>query len=165
MPASLSPPEPLRAEHELNGFDSGRPTLDDWLRRRALANQKSGASRTYVVCAGMRVLAYYAVASGELTTKSATGGFRRNMPDPIPVAILARLAVDVSLHRQGVGRALFRDAAKRILSASDAIGIRGLIVHALDDDAVAFYRSLGLVVSPQEPRTLMITLSELQAAL
>lgn len=161
----LSAPAPLSAEHDVSAFACGHSSLDDWLKRRALANQKAGASRTYVVSEDRRVVAYYALASGALACMAATGKLRRNMPDPIPMAILGRLAIDSAFQGRGLGRALFRDAALRILSAADAIGIRGLIVHAISDDAAAFYRALGLEVSPAEPRTLMITLSELRAAL
>src|ERR1700680_924676 len=94
MNGKPSPPEPLADHHEIQEFNSGEASLDDWLRRRARANQVSGASRTYVVCEEKRVIAYYALASGGVTAESATGRLRRNMPDPIPVAVLARLAVD-----------------------------------------------------------------------
>lgn len=161
----LSAPAPLSAEHDVSAFACGHSSLDDWLKRRALANQKAGASRTYVVSEDRRVVAYYALASGALACMAATGKLRRNMPAPLPMAILGRLAIDSAFQGRGLGRALFRDAALRILSAADAIGIRGLIVHAISDDAAAFYRALGLEVSPAEPRTLMITLSELRAAL
>ena len=110
-------------------------------------------------------MGYYALASGGLATMDATGKFRRNMPDPIPIAILGRLAVDQRLAGKGLGRALFRDAAMRVLSAADVIGIRGLIVHAISTDAAAFYHALGLSASPQDPLTMMVTLDELRAAL
>jgi GNAT superfamily N-acetyltransferase len=161
----LSPPAPLSAEHDVSAFACGHPGLDDWLKRRALANQKAGASRTYVASGDHRVVAYYALASGALACTAATGKLRRNMPDPIPMAILGRLAIDSAFQGKGFGRALFRDAALRVLSAAETIGIRGLIVHAISDEAAAFYRALGLDASPAEPRTLMITLAELQAAL
>jgi predicted N-acetyltransferase YhbS len=95
----------------------------------------------------------------------ATGKFRRNMPDPVPVAILGRLAVDQRLAGKGLGRALFRDAALRVLSAADVIGIRGLIVHAISAEAAAFYQAPGLSASPQDPLTMVVTLDELRAAL
>ena len=91
---SLSQPEPLAEHHLVDDFTSGEPSLDDWLRHRARANQASGASRTYVVCEGPKVFGYYALALGALSVESAPGRFRRNMPDPIPVAVLTRLAVD-----------------------------------------------------------------------
>lgn len=161
----LSPPVPLHAEHVVSGFVCGHPSLDDWLKRRALANQKAGVSRTYVVTYDHRVVAYYALASGALACTAATGKLKRNMPDPTPMAILGRLAIDTAFQGKGLGRALFRDAALRVLSAAGTIGIRGLIVHAISDDVAAFYRALGLDASPAEPRTLMITLAELLAAL
>jgi GNAT superfamily N-acetyltransferase len=165
MEVGLTQPSVLNADHELSGFGCGVESLDRWLRERALQNHKSGASRTYVVCDGTRVMGYYALASGGLATMDATGKFRRNMPDPIPVAILGRLAVDQRLAGRGVGRALFRDGALRVLSAAGVIGIRGLIVHAISAEASAFYEALGLSPSPQDPLTMMVTLDELRAAL
>jgi GNAT superfamily N-acetyltransferase len=162
---TLGPPEPLASQHELDRFASGVASLDQWLMRRALKNQASGASRTFVVCEGARVLAYYALASGAVAVAEAPGRFRRNMPDPVPVVVLARLAVDRSLQGRGVGRALMRDAGLRVLQAADTIGIRGLIAHALSENAQGFYVQLGFEPSPLDPLTLMITLADLKAAL
>jgi GNAT superfamily N-acetyltransferase len=151
--------------HEIADFHSGEPTLDDSLKRRARANHASGASRTYVVCEDNRVVGFYALASGVLTPEIAPGRFRRNMPNPIPVAVLARLAVDQVWHKRGIGRALFRDAAHRVAQAADVIGIRGIVVHAISEEAKNFYLALGFDASPQEPMTLMVTLADLRAAL
>jgi GNAT superfamily N-acetyltransferase len=159
----LSAPEPLAPHHRLQAVSCGEPALDEWLRRRANANQVSGASRTFVVCDSEAVVAYYALASSAVSVVASAGRFRRNMPDPIPVVVLARLAVAQSHHRRGMGRALFQDAARRVISAADAIGIRGLIVHALSDNAVAFYRHLGFDPSPLDPMILMVTLADLRA--
>ena len=161
----LSPPEPLAEHHELDSFASGEATLDDWLRRRARANQSSGASRTYVVCEGKRVAGYYALASGAISQSTVPGRFRRNMPDPIPVVILARLAVDRTHHGHGLGRAMFRDAARRVAQAADTIGIRGIVVHAISEDARRFYIALGFDPWPAEAMTLVATLRDLRAAL
>lgn len=163
--AAVSRPEPLANNHRIDSFSSGTPALDDWLRRRALANQASGASRTFVACTDGRVVAYYALAAGGVAVAAATGRFRRNMPDPIPVVILARLAVDRAYQRRGLGRALFHDAAERIVNAADAIGIRGVLVHAISEEAKAFYTALGFDPSPLEPMTLMATLADIRAAL
>jgi GNAT superfamily N-acetyltransferase len=163
--SGLSPPEPLAARHDIGDFRSGEASLDDWLKRRAPANQVSGASRTYVVCEEKRVVGYYALASGVVTVESAPGRFRRNMPNPIPVAVLARLAVDRDRQGRGVGRALFRDAALRVAHAAEAIGIRGIVVHAISEEAKNFYLALGLDASPSEPMTLMVTLPDVRAAL
>jgi predicted N-acetyltransferase YhbS len=124
MRQPLSALEPLTDDHQIDGFDSGEPVLDDRLRRRARANQATGDSRTYVVCEGKRVSAYFAL-SGATAQAAVSGRFRRNMPDPIPVVVLARLAVDRNYQGRGLGRALFRDAARRVEHAADAIGIRG----------------------------------------
>jgi len=161
----LLPPEPLAARHDLREFSSGEVSLDDWLRRRALANQVSGATRTYVVCDGKRVVAYYALASGAVAIESAPGRFRRNMPAPIPVAVLARLAVDRTWQGRGIGRALFSDAARRVARAADEIGIRGIMVHAISEEARNFYLRLGFEPSPSERMTLLVTLADLRAAL
>ncbi len=163
--APIRAPEPLAAHHDLTEFRSGEASLDDWLLRRARTNQASGASRTYVVCIGNRVIAYYALSSGVVAVQNAPGRFRRNMPDPIPVALLARLAVDQNWQGKGIGRALFRDGAMRVLNAAEAIGIRGIIVHAISEEAKKFYLSLGFESSPLEPMTLMVTLADVRAAL
>ena len=165
MKGVLSPPEPLADRHDVGDFNSGEASLDDWLRRRARANQASGASRTYVVCEDERVVGYYALASGAVTVETAPGRFRRNMPDPIPVAVLGRLAVDHTRQRRGIGRALFRNAALRVMNAADAIGIRGIVVHAISQQAKGFYLTLGFDESPREPMVLMVTLADIRAIL
>ena len=162
---SLSAPAPLADHHQLGAFNSGVSILDDWLRRRARANQVSGASRSFVICTDDIVVGYYALASGAVSAAAAPSRFRRNMPDPIPVAVLGRLAVDQTYHGQGIGRALFRDSALRVMQASEAIGIRGMLVHVVSEEAKAFYIALGLAESPLEPMTLMVTLADLRATL
>lgn len=161
----LSPPEPLAEHHEVDSFASGEASLDDWLRRRASTNQTSGASRTYVVCEGKRVAGYYALTSGAISQTSVPGRFRRNMPDPIPIVVLARLAVDRSQQGHGLGRAMFRDAARRVAQAADTIGIRGIVVHAISEDARRFYIVLGFDPCPADAMTLVATLRDLRAAL
>ena len=164
--SSLRPPDPLSGQHRLADFTSGEPSLDEWLKRRALANQTSGASRTYVLCEeDHRVIGFYALATGSVGVESAPGRFRRNMPSPIPVVILGRLAIDHHWQGKGLGRALFRDAALRVVHAADTIGIRGILVHAISEDVKAFYIALGFDPSPIEPMTLMVTIADLLAAL
>ncbi|MDR6667841.1 GNAT family N-acetyltransferase [Rhizobium sp. 1399] len=162
---TLSAPIPLADHHELSEFNSRVPELDDWLRRRARANQAGGASRTFVVCEENRVIAYYALASGAVKQPEAPGRFRRNMPDPIPVAVLGRLAIDQSYQRRGIGRALVRDAGLRLLNAAEILGIRGLLVHAISDDARTFYEAVGFLPSPSDPMMLMVGLNDLNSAL
>jgi len=161
----LQAPEPLTDQHKIDTFHSGVTSLDEWLKRRAVSNQLSGASRTFVARDDDRVIAYYALASSAITAAATRGRFRRNMPDPIPMVILARLAIDRPYQGRGLGRALFQDAVKRVIHAADAIGIRGMLVHAISEEAKSFYLKLGLEVSPLEPMTLMATLSDLRAAL
>ena len=161
-------PEPLGAQHDTTPFSCGTESLDDWLKRRALKNQGQGASRTYVLTHGthgrtMRVVAYYALASGAVRVSEATGRFHRNMPDPVPVVILGRLAIDSAWQGQGLGRALVRDAGLRVVQSAQAIGIRGMMVQALSSEAKAFYEKLGFEPSPLDPMMLMITLADLTA--
>lgn len=160
----VAAPEPLAAHHDLAAFACGVDSLDQWLKRRALKNQVSGASRTFVACDGHRALAYYALASSAVAVDAAPGRFRRNMPDPVPVVVLGRLAVDRSLHGSGIGRALVRDASLRVIHAADAIGIRGLVVQALSMEAKAFYEQVGFDPSPLDPMMLMVTLDDLKSA-
>jgi predicted N-acetyltransferase YhbS len=152
----ISAPEHLTPAHDLTAFDSGIPALDDWLKRRALANEEAGGSRTYVVCAGGRVVGYYALATGRV---------RRNMPDPVPVMVLARLAVDRAYQDRGLGAGLLREAILRILQAAELGGIRAILVHAISAEAKRFYERHGFVESPIDPMTLMITVADAKRAL
>ncbi len=161
----LSEPQPLNDVHELNEFSCGVSSLDDWLTKRARPNQVSGASRTFVIADNHRVVGYYALASGAIAVRSSVGRFRRNMPDPIPVAVLGRLAIDRSQQGNGLGRALFRDCALRVAYAADTIGMRGIVVHAISEQAKAFYLALGFDASPSEPMTLMVTLGDIRSLL
>lgn len=160
MSLLLSTPQPLAASHIISEFDCGEASLDDWLKRRALINQVSGASRTFVVVdQDKRVCGYYALAAGAVAHQLATGAVRRNMPDPIPVLILARLAVD--RHAQGIklGAGLLQDAVNRAGSVALNAGVRALVVHALNEKARAFYEYYGFGISPIHPLTLMLRLN------
>jgi GNAT superfamily N-acetyltransferase len=156
----IGPPERLSPAHDLSGFDCGEPALDDWLRRRAWQNQASGASRTYLVCAGRRVVGYYTLAAGAVAHADAPGRIRRNMPDPVPVMVLGRLAVDKAFHGEGVGTGLLRDAVLRTVQAEEIVGIRAIMVHAISEAAKCFYEKYGFVASPTDPLTVMITVAE-----
>jgi GNAT superfamily N-acetyltransferase len=159
MSLKLSSPQPFSAEHRLEDFACGETSLDDWLRRRALINQTTGASRTFVVTdESGQVLAYYALAAGAVSHQESPGAIRRNMPDPVPVMVLARLAVDQRLQGQQVGGALLKDALQRAVSVAQNIGVRALLVHALNDRARQFYAHYGFVPSPANPMTLMLPL-------
>jgi GNAT superfamily N-acetyltransferase len=156
----IGPPEKLSAEHNLAELDSGEPALDDWLRRRALNNEASGASRTYVVCVGRRVVGYYSLSAGAIAHTPAPGRVKRNMPDPIPVLVLGRLAVDRSVHGKGVGTGILRDAVLRILQAAEIAGVRAILVHAISEAAKRFYEKYGFIAAPVDPMTVMITTAE-----
>lgn len=156
----LTAPAPLSPEHELEDFISGVAPLDDWLRQRARQNEAGGGSRTYVVCEGERVVGYYSLAAGSVLHGTATGRVRRNMPDPVPIVLLGRLAVDQRWQGRGLGAGLLRDAVLRVIGAAETIGVRALLVHAISEDARAFYEHWGFTPSAVDPMTLMITIEE-----
>jgi GNAT superfamily N-acetyltransferase len=156
----LSPPEKLRAGQDLSQFESGELSPDEWLRRRALLNEESGASRTYVVCAGEQVVGYYALAVGAVAHAESPGRVRRNMPDPVPVMVIGRLAVHKDFQGKKIGPALLRDAILRTLQAAEIAGIRAILIHAISERARKFYEQCGFIPSPMDPMTLIITLNE-----
>ena len=158
-------PEHLTSAHDLAPFDSGVSAFDEWLKRHALANEQAGASRTYVICAGGRVVGYYALAAGGVAQGAVTGRVRRNMPDPVPVMVLGRLAVDRAFQARGLGSGLLRDAILRVLQAAEIGGIRAILVHAISDEARRFYERHGFAESPTDPMTLMITVAEARRSL
>lgn len=161
----LSTPEKLSPSHDLSQFQCGEPSLDHWLRKRALQNEENGASRTYVVCSGGRVVAYHALAAGAVAHIEAPGRVRRNMPDFVPVIVIGQLAIDQSMQGQGIGPALLRDAILRTLRAAEIAGIRAILAHAISDRAERFYEKWGFLSSPVEPMTLMITVAEARKAI
>ncbi len=166
--ARFSDPQPLGSEHVLDGFDSGRASLDVWLTRHAAQAAATGSARTYVVVDSeqARVVGYHALTAAGLEREAATARISKGMPRyPIPVILLARLAVDVSVAGRGVGAWLLRDAMARSIAASEAIGVRAMLVHAIDDNARAFYRRHGLQSSPTDPLHLMILIKDIAAAL
>lgn len=155
---AIDGPEHLTGAHDVENFDCGVPALNDWLKNRAVANEGAGASRTYVVTRGGRVVGYYALATGAVEHSAAPGAVKRNMPNPVPVMILGRLAVDHTVQGRGVARGLLQDAILRTIQAAGIAGIRAILVHAISDEAKAFYIHNGFVESPIEPMTLMIRL-------
>ncbi len=161
----ITAPELLADHHELESFDSGEASLDEWLKRRARANHVVGASRVFVSCDGNRVAGYYALSSSAVIADVVPGRFRRNMPNPIPIVLLGRLAIDKAWQRQGLGRALFRDASLRVSQAAEAIGVRGILVHAISDEARKFYLALGFTECPGAPMTLVVRLQDIRASL
>jgi GNAT superfamily N-acetyltransferase len=155
----LSAPQSLTATHLPNGFNCGEPSPDDWLRRRALTNHLNGTSRTFVVVdPDQCVLGYYALAAGAVAHQDATSAVRRNMPDPVPVMVLARLAVDARVQGIKLGAALLQDAVTRVRSVAENAGVRALLVHALNERAKQFYEYYGFQASPVDSMTLMLPL-------
>jgi GNAT superfamily N-acetyltransferase len=156
----LRAPQPLAAAQLLDDFECGEVVLDEWLKRRAMSNQLSGASRTFVVAdPDNRVYGYYAMAAGAVSHPIATSAVRRNMPDPVPVMVLARLAVDRRAQGVKLGASLLQDAVNRAVVVSQNAGVRALLVHALHDRAKAFYEHYGFQSSPLHPMTLMLRLN------
>ncbi|MBG3876207.1 GNAT family N-acetyltransferase [Desulfovibrio oxamicus] len=170
MSGRIAAPEPLGPRHDLVLFCSGEPALDDWLRTRAARNEGK-ATRTYVACLhekggqveqGTRVVGFYSLAVGSVAHEIAPGSIRRNMPDPVPVMILARLAVDQGMQGRGIGRALVRDALLRTAQAAGIAGIRAILVHALHERAATFYAGCGFHPSSVSPLTLLLRMEEVQ---
>jgi len=161
----VTAPEHIEAHHDSAAFDCGQPELNDWLRQQALKNEASGASRTYVVCADGRVVGYYALATGAVARATATGKVRRQVPDPIPVMIIGRLAVDTRYQGHGLGYGLLRDALLRTLQVAKQAGIRAVLLHAMTAEAKKFYQRAGFQESPLDPMTLMITIADVEKAL
>jgi predicted N-acetyltransferase YhbS len=155
----LHAPQPLTADHQLNTFNCGETSLDEWLKRRAILNQTNGASRTFVVVdKNQLVMGYYALAAGAVHHQDATRSIRQNMPGPIPVMVLARLAVDIRTQGMQLGAGLLRDAVDRSLAVANNTGVRALLVHALHERAKQFYLYFGFQASPVHPLTLMLRL-------
>ena len=157
-------PVPLTPDHALTDFDCGEPVLNDWLKQRALKNE-SRFSRTYVVCDGNRVIAYFCISAGAVDREAAPGKIRRNAPDTVPVSIIGRLAVDRAYAGRGLGADILADALRRIAAASRAIGIGAVLVQAKDENARAFYFACAEFIEyPAESRTLFLPIETVVAA-
>jgi predicted N-acetyltransferase YhbS len=158
---SLSAPQSLDANHQLENFDCGKPALTNWLLRHARQAQASGSAKTFVTCDGNRVTGYFSLTVGQIDTLDAPERIRRGMGQyPIPLVILARLAVDLDYQRQGLGFSLLQDAIRRTVAIADHAGIRALLTHPIDGDAEAFYRRFGFETTPAHDRQLILLLKD-----
>ena len=158
--------EKLRGEHLLDHFDCGKEDLNRFLKRQAWASQQSHSAQTYVLAKDLRVLGYYSLAAGSVTLDEATERISKGQArHPIPVILLARLAVDASAHGKGLGAALLKDALMRTAQASHTIGARALLVHAKDDSAKAFYEHFTFEPSPSDPYHLLLITKDLCGSL
>jgi predicted N-acetyltransferase YhbS len=151
----LTPPTALTSAHNLARFRCGKAPLDDRLRLHALNNEGRSA-RTYVVCDGLEVVGYYCLSTGAEKRESAPSKIRRNIPDPIPMIVLGRLAVHIDYHGKGIGDGLLKDALTRAAQVSKIVGSRAVLVHAIDQDAAVFYVRYGFVEFPQGSRSLFL---------
>ena len=154
----ISVPERLTSDHQKIGFDCGTASLNEWLCHQALKNEQSGGSRTYVVCDNNRVIGYYALAAGIVARSEVKSRIKKNMPDPIPALMLARLVVDYNWQGQNIGRGLLKDALARSINVSEQVGARVFIVHVINDKAEAFYRKYGFTKKNIASKTLMLPL-------
>jgi hypothetical protein len=145
----LSAPEPLTSDHDLSRFNSGRLALDEWLRTSAL-DSEGRTARTYVVCEGKTVVGYYCISTGSVERRALPSKMKRarGMPHQVPVAIIGRLARDQTFAGKGLGKDLLRDALIRILAVSRTIGLRAVLVHALDEDAMKFWTGQEFIECP-----------------
>jgi GNAT superfamily N-acetyltransferase len=156
-------PRPIRDSDDTASFDCGEPSLDTYLRTRALANDRQGASRCFVTCRNGRVAGYYALASAGIQRRDAPGRVRRNMPDPVPVILLSRLAIDREEQGRGLGKQLLRDAIVRCVRVADMVGVRAMLVHALHGGARAFYMHFDFEPSPTDPLHLLLLIDDARA--
>ena len=158
---SFSGPEPLGPQHRLEGFDCGKPSLDDWLLRHARQAQGSGSARTFVVSEEGRVAGYFSLTVGQIDTLDAPERIRQGMGQyPIPVVILARLAVNRQDQGRGIGVGLLQDAIRRALLVAGQAGIRAMLTHPIDADAARFYTRFGFVASPLREQQLLLLLKD-----
>ena len=154
--------EKLRREHQLDGFNCGKEDLNRFLQRQAWNNQQAHSAQTYVLAKELAVIGYYSLAAGAITHDEATERAKKGLArHPIPVILLARLAVDASMQGKGIGPALLKDALLRVASAADTIGARAVLVHAKDDNAKGFYEHFNFEPSPTDPYHLMLIMKDL----
>lgn len=162
----LSVVEKLTKDHDLSLFDCGKSSLNDWLRRFALTNQQNDSARTYVLHRAGKVVGYYSLSAGSVRREESPARIAKGLAKhPIGVILLARLAIDLTEHGTGLGRTMLVDALSRAMIASDAIGARAMLVHAIDEDAVTFYRKFEFEPSPLDPKQLMLLMKDLRATL
>lgn len=154
--------EKLRREHRLDDFDCGKEELNRFLKRQAWSNRQAHSAQTYVLAKDLVVQGYYSLAAGSVTHDEATERVKKGLArHPIPVILLARLAVDVTLQGKGVGPALLKDALLRAAGAAETIGARALLVHAKDDNAKGFYEHFTFEPSPSDPYHLLLIMKDL----
>jgi ribosomal protein S18 acetylase RimI-like enzyme len=160
---AYSRPEPLRGKHDLAGFCSAEDSLDNWLHRYSRHAEAAGSARVFVTTDGKRVVGYYALAVGQVEPSVATERLLKGQPPkrPVPVVILARLAVDHDYQGKGVGRSLLQDALLRCAGAAESVGIRALVAHA-NEDASGFYDRFGFESSPTDPLHRILLLADLK---
>lgn len=156
----LQSPEKLNSSHRVDKFDCGNLQLDDWLKRRALKNESDGLARTFVLSDDKaNVIAYYCIASGAVAKSFLSVRIRPDMPDPIPVMVIGKLAVDRHWQGQGIGSALLKDAVLRILKAAEIVGVRAILAHTNSEDANKFYEKFGFTASPIDSNILILKIS------
>lgn len=146
----LTKPAPLTPNHKVVGFDCDNQAMNTWLTKWALAAKTARTANTFVVCRGRTVVGYYSLATATIAHDESTSKLRRNSPDPVPAMLLARLAVAKSEQGNGIGPALVQDAMRRTLTASRHVAARTLLVHAIDEKAVAFYKKIGFIPLPNK---------------
>nr|WP_251029679.1 GNAT family N-acetyltransferase [Pseudomonas fluorescens] len=157
----MAKPQLLTADHSLADFDCGKPALNDWLQRHALQAQSSGSARTFVVMDNQRVVGYVSLTVGQVDVLDAPERIRRGMGGyPIPVALLARLAVSRRDHGRGIGVGLLQEAILRTLIIAEQVGIRAILTHPLDEEAARFYRRFGFEASPSGDQHLLLLLKD-----
>lgn len=160
----LTVPSPLTDDIDMSQFDCGKEALNDWLQTHA-KKQEGRSARCYVTCLGKVAVGYYCLNTGAISRKDAPRNLKRNMPDPIPIMIIGRLAVDKAYQGRGIGAGLLKDGLLRVLQASGVVGARAVLIHAIDHDAIPFYAAYGFKSFPSDARTMFLPIDQLKLAL
>jgi GNAT superfamily N-acetyltransferase len=158
----ITAPAGLTKDHDISQFDCGNDSLNGWLENKVLSNDTRDASRCFVICDNNKVIGYYAFATGAVDRSEAPSKTRRNMPNPIPVLVLGRLAIDSNHQGQRLGSHLLKDCMLRAIAVSEHVAFKALLVYAISEDAKRFYENFGFKESPIDPMTLLLSLSDIR---
>lgn len=163
----VNAPELLRANHYISNFSCGEQDLDDWFKKRAMKSQTRSHTKIYVVTDSetKQVIGYYAIAMGSVQREDSIASFRRNAPNPIPVLVLARLAVHLDYQGYAIGTGLLKDCILRSVQAMNIVGGAGILVHAIDESAKSFYKKFGFTESPINAMTLMARVVDIEKSM
>lgn len=158
----ITEPTGLTLEYDISSFDCGHDALNDWLQEKAIKNEREDASRCFFICDDNKVIGYYAFSTGSIEQKDMPGGLKRNMPNPIPVLVLGRLAIDKKYQGQSFGKHLLKDGLLRSIAVSEHVAFKALMVHAIDEKAKEYYMNFGFFESPTNDLTVFLPMKHIR---